>query len=198
MPKFDLFDLIAPWYDRGNDVSRINEFIEYLELPTSGILLDVGGGTGRIARSLVGFVPKIIVADSSIGMLNQAKKEIALTTVRLESENLAFANSSIERIIMVDAFHHVRNQPRTLAELWRVLKPGGILLINEPDYTKIKIKILAVIEKLLLMRSHFLTHFEIVNRVKKIPGLKEGEAKIKTSALGDQAWIMVKRNPGEE
>ncbi len=57
---------------------------------------------------------------------------------------------------MVDALHHVFNQRQTLAELWRVLAPGGRIVIIEPDIHKFAVKLIAVAEKILLMRSHFL------------------------------------------
>jgi demethylmenaquinone methyltransferase/2-methoxy-6-polyprenyl-1,4-benzoquinol methylase len=57
---------------------------------------------------------------------------------------------------MVDALHHVSDQGQTVSELWRVLAPGGRLIIIEPDIHKFAIKLIAIGEKLLLMRSHFL------------------------------------------
>jgi ubiquinone/menaquinone biosynthesis C-methylase UbiE len=54
MPKFDHFNMIARWYDQGIKVTEQDQFIELLELPSKGILLDLGGGTGRVALSLLG------------------------------------------------------------------------------------------------------------------------------------------------
>jgi len=48
-------------------------------------------------------------------------------------------------------------------ELWRVLAPGGRILIVEPDIRKVYAKLIAIGEKLLLMRSHFLTEGEITS-----------------------------------
>jgi predicted SAM-dependent methyltransferase len=46
-------------------------------------------------------------------------------------------------------------------DLLRVLKPGGKLLIEEPDITKLQVKMVAWAEKLALMKSHFHTPEEI-------------------------------------
>ena len=62
---------------------------------------------------------------------------------------------------MVDALHHVLDQQQTGNELWRVLTPGGRLVIVEPDIHKFSVKMLALGEKMLLMRSHFLSGEEI-------------------------------------
>jgi len=56
---------------------------------------------------------------------------------------------------LVDAFHHVKDQRIALRELLRVLKPSGRLVIEEPDVRRLPVKIVALLEKLFLMRSHF-------------------------------------------
>ena len=58
---------------------------------------------------------------------------------------------------MVDALHHVINHGQTAREMYRVLKPGGRIVIEEPDIRSFYVKLIAVAEKLLLMRSHFLS-----------------------------------------
>jgi ubiquinone/menaquinone biosynthesis C-methylase UbiE len=126
-------------------------------------------------------------------MLTQAKKKRGIKIVCLKSENLPFSNQCFNRVIMVDAFHHVCDQSETLSEMWRVLEPGGMLVIKEPDYTKVTVKFLAIIEKVLLMRSHFLTHIKIVERLNKILG-NEVNAQVHVRSIAGYAWIFIKRN----
>jgi demethylmenaquinone methyltransferase/2-methoxy-6-polyprenyl-1,4-benzoquinol methylase len=59
-------------------------------------------------------------------------------------------------VILVDTLHHVQDQRQTLADLWRVVAPGGRLLVEEPDIRRFPVKLIAAGEKLALMRSHFL------------------------------------------
>ena len=68
---------------------------------------------------------------------------------------------------MVDAFHHfvqpsaAQAQPVAATELLRVLKPGGRLVVEEPDIRRPGVKMIALMEKVLLMRSRFLTPDEL-------------------------------------
>jgi ubiquinone/menaquinone biosynthesis C-methylase UbiE len=152
----DHFDLISGFYNRTASFTAPAKLIELIALPLDGLLLDAGGGTGRVADAFRRLVREGIVADPSRGMLRQARGK-GLVTVCTPAEKLPFASNTFNGIIMMDALHHVNNQLETVAELWRVLTPGGKIVIIEPDISKFVVKLVAVGEKLLLMRSHFLS-----------------------------------------
>ncbi len=157
---FDHFNLIAKFYDRGTEFMVDEELVQLLDLPAQCSLLDAGGGTGRVSAALLNKVRSVVVADPSAGMLGYAKKK-GLVTVCAPGENLPFKENSFDRIIMVDALHHVRNQRQTADELWRAITPGGRILIIEPDIRRFAVKLIALGEKVLLMRSHFLSQEKI-------------------------------------
>lgn len=161
MPAFDHFSAIAPIYARVS-YSKTDVMQEVAALPVKGRLLDVGGGTGRVSLAIRDLVDVIIVADVSFGMLKEAPRPV-LKPVCGGSESLPFADNSFERVIMVDALHHVINHAESAHEMFRVLKPGGILVIEEPDIRTFGVKLIALAEKLLLMRSHFLVPGDIAN-----------------------------------
>jgi ubiquinone/menaquinone biosynthesis C-methylase UbiE len=153
---FDHFNLIAGFYDRAGQF-RVSDFLLGLLTLTSNCrLLDAGGGTGRAAAALRSKVRMVVVADPAPGMLRRAAGK-GLATVRTPAESLPFPDGSFERIIMVDALHHVFDQRQTACELFRILAPGGRIVIIEPDFRKASVRFLAIGEKVLLMRSHFLT-----------------------------------------
>ncbi len=183
MPAFDHFAVIAPLYARVT-YSKRDIMREVASLPAQGTLLDVGGGTGRVASAIRDLVDEIIVADVSLGMLRKAPLS-ALKPVCGGSESLPFADNSFERVIMVDALHHVIDHAHTAREMFRVLKPGGILVIEEPDIRTFGVKLIAIAEKLLLMRSHFLAPDEIVKL------FSSGEKQIK--AEDGTAWVVIKK-----
>ena len=156
----DHFNLIAGYYNRVAQFTITAQLLRLLDLSPKSILLDVGGGTGRVAEALRGKVSKVVVADLSLGMLRYAKGK-SLATVCTPAEHLPFPSGAFDRVIMVDALHHVLDQSLTADELWRVLTPGGRILIVEPDIHQFVIKLLALGEKAVLMRSHFLSHENI-------------------------------------
>lgn len=180
---FDHFDIIAPIYARVT-YSALKKMRELAGLPVKGRLLDIGGGTGRVATALLGEVDEIVIADVSMGMLKQAHRS-TLRPVCSHSELLPFPSDSFERVIMVDALHHVIDQPASAREMLRVLKPGGRIIIEEPDIRTFPVKMIAVAEKLLLMRSHFLSPLQIASL------FPASETNIVTE--GSSAWVIISR-----
>lgn len=168
MPLFDHFNFLAPFYDRVIPFNHAQKIAEIMSLPTSGLLLDAGGGTGRVAYELRDGAKNIIVADISIGMLIQTNSKNGMVAVNCHTEKLPFVEETFSRIIMVDALHHVCDHSETLYELWRVLKTGGRIVIEEPDIRRFPVKLVALAEKLALMRSHFINPDRIANYFRKL------------------------------
>jgi ubiquinone/menaquinone biosynthesis C-methylase UbiE len=162
---FDHFDIIAPIYDRVIHKLDLKRLIHLLKLPTTGRLLDAGGGTGRVSSRLRFLVDEVVVCDLSLFMLKQARNKGGLLTVRTHVEQLPFPNESFERIVVVDALHHFCDQRESIQELLRVLKTGGRLVIEEPNIDNFMIKWLALAEKLAFMRSRFYSSDEIIDMV---------------------------------
>lgn len=149
------FDLIAPWYERFIHPQEPEALLGHLALAPSHRVLDVGGGTGRMAQFLRP-ARSVVVADLSLGMLRFARQKPGVTPVAALAEALPFPTGAFDRVVMVDALHHLFDQRQAVAELWRVLRPGGRLVIEEPDLNSPWVKLIALWEKAMLMRSHFL------------------------------------------
>jgi ubiquinone/menaquinone biosynthesis C-methylase UbiE len=156
------FDHLALFYDRLLGRPKLAVLRDLLRLPISGLMLDEGGGTARVSYPLRAHVGRVVIADMSLPMLKQAKRKGRLWNVKSDAECLPFADDSFERVLIVDAFHHFADQERSLDELFRVLKKGGRLVVEEPDVRRWSVKVAALAEKLLLMKSHFLSPPSIV------------------------------------
>lgn len=181
----DHFSFIAPWYDRAIPFTRRDLLLELLELPCAGALLDVAGGTGRVTGALAPYLSHVVTADESRGMLVQAQVK-GLQGLECLAETLPIPADAFERLLMVDALHHVSDQRAVLAEMWRILRPGGILLIEEPDILTWQVKILALVEKALLMRSHFLSP-------EQIAAMLPARAQVEIIRDGFNAWVRVRK-----
>ena len=162
---FDHFDFIAPLYDRIVRLPVSSRLCELLKLPTDGILLDAGGGTGRVSSRLRSVVEKLIICDFSLPMLKRAQAKHGLYSVQTRAEQLPFADGTFDRVIVVDALHHFFDQQAAIRDLIRVLKPEGRLVIEEPDRNRLIVKILVVAEKMAFMRSRIHAMTEILDMV---------------------------------
>ena len=156
LPSFDHFDLLAPWYERVITTANVDYLAPLLALEPHHRLLDVGGGTGRVTAPLARRVAQTVITDLSAGMLQQAAAKDGLQPANAHAELLPFAANSFDRVMIVDALHHVCDQALTAAELLRVLAPDGRLVVEEPNIETGRVKLIAIAEKLALMRSHFL------------------------------------------
>lgn len=181
----DHFGFIAPLYSRVS-YSSVDKMIQHAALPTPGLVLDAGGGTGRVAIAIREHAGEVVVADPSFGMLRQADRT-QLGLACANSESLPFPDETFERVIMVDALHHVIDQRHTAREMYRVLRPGGRIVVEEPDIRTFGVKLIAIGEKLLLMRSHFLSPDEIAGL------FSFDSSKANVYAAEGNAWVVIEK-----
>ena len=116
--------------------------IQLLALPQDGLrMLDFGCGTGWLARCLATMGNDVLAVDVSSNVLDMARcflardplaSELRVEFKRFDGVHLPAEDASMDRIVSFDAFHHVLDQAATLAEMARILKPGGIAVFHEP------------------------------------------------------------------
>jgi len=186
MAGFDHFSFFAPYYDRAIPFKALDALLSHGNFSGHELVLDAGGGTGRIASAIKPFVKDVVVADLSNGMLRQAVDK-GLVGLLSPVETLPFQNGVFDRILMIDALHHVNNQCDTALELWRVLKPGGMVIVEEPDVRTFAVKMVALAERAALMRSHFLAPPEIANLFRKF------SPDVKIESEGFNSWVIVRK-----
>jgi ArsR family transcriptional regulator len=94
---------------------------------------DLGCGTGQVCAALAPFVARVIAVDASSAMLQAAKKRLQrfdnIELRRGDLEALPIDDARLDAATLMLVLHHVPEPERALAEVARVLKPGGRLVI---------------------------------------------------------------------
>lgn len=137
------FDAQAVTFDTGMGGSHARSLYPYVVTEVRkavfGIsaprLLDLGCGTGALAESVLAEIPaaRLACVDLSSEMVRIASKRLgerAEVEMR-DAERLPFSDSSFDVAWCNDSFHHYPDPERAAFQVWRVLAPGGSLVIGD-------------------------------------------------------------------
>ncbi len=95
----------------------------------SSIALDVGAGTGKLTRLLVGSVGEVIGLEPAANMLAKLREVVPdARAVEGTAEAIPFRDGSVDLVVAGHAFHHFI-WPAALGEMHRALRPGGWLAL---------------------------------------------------------------------
>ena len=106
--------------------------LQALRAPSCRRILDLGCGTGQLAARIAQAFPKarVVGCDFSAGMLRRAMaRDDAGRWVQGDAASLPFRDAAFDAIVSTEAFHWFPDQDAALAECFRVLTPGGRLLL---------------------------------------------------------------------
>lgn len=98
-----------------------------------GSILDVGCGTGKGQESFSQF-GTVYGVDFSNEALQFSYSRGLRRLVRGDAEAIPFLDQSFDTVVSLDTIEHVPSDAAALAEIFRVLKPGGLFLMNVPAY----------------------------------------------------------------
>lgn len=93
---------------------------------------DIGGGYGRLANEYLKRAHTVIIFDYSKSELEQAKEIYGdkVETRAGDIYELPFKDEELDGLMMVRVTHHLKHLNKAVAELYRVLKPGGVAVIE--------------------------------------------------------------------
>lgn len=93
---------------------------------------DIGGGYGRLANEYLKRARKVYLFDYSKTELAQAKEIYGdkLETKAGDIYELPFNDNELDGLMMIRVTHHLKDLEKAMAELYRVLKPGGVAVIE--------------------------------------------------------------------
>lgn len=121
-------------------------------------VLDIGGGTGKLAKELISLGAKVTILDPEKSMTKIAKEKCnEVKIINGYSNNIKLKDSSIDIIIMRDSFHHIIQKDETLNECKRVLRKDGKIIIYEFDKNSLIGKLIFIFETLCFERIKMLS-----------------------------------------
>jgi len=132
------YDLMNRLMTGGQDVHWRKQVIELARLNNNSILLDLGTGTGDLARQALGQFPqaKIIAADFTLEMMRVGKKRGALNFSSADALHLPFHDSSFDAVVSGFLMRNVIDLQKTLQEQYRILKKRGRIAILDTTRPK--------------------------------------------------------------
>jgi len=133
------FDRQAARYDTemyGRHARRLHgEVMTAVEGFEFAAVLDVGCGTGATLEAIVGAHPDVRAwgIDLSPEMIAVARKRLgeAVQLQVADAEHLPIPDAAVDLVVCVDSLHHYPQPDAGLAEMHRVTRPGGGLVIGE-------------------------------------------------------------------
>lgn len=141
-----VFDSVAPKYDVMNDLMSMGLHrawkaytVMVANLQEGDKVLDIAGGTGDLALAFskkVGNSGQVVHTDINEAMLSTGRNRlidegVALPTLVCDAEKLPFADNYFNLVSVAFGLRNMTHKDVALAEMQRVLKPGGKLLVLE-------------------------------------------------------------------
>ena len=141
-----VFDSVARRYDVMNDLMSMGLHrawkaytVAVARVRPGDVVLDVAGGTGDLARAFAGRVgPRglVVLSDVNEAMLHQGRDRllddgVIVPALLCDGEKLPFADATFDLVSVAFGLRNMTHKEHALAEMARVLKPGGRLLVLE-------------------------------------------------------------------
>ncbi len=112
--------------------------IEWLDIPTGGVALDIGSGPGNVTASLAratgpdGLALGVDISEPMLARAVEAQAGPNVGFLRADAQRLPFRDATFDAVTSLAVLQLIPNPSDTLAEIVRVLKPGGRVAIMVP------------------------------------------------------------------
>jgi demethylmenaquinone methyltransferase/2-methoxy-6-polyprenyl-1,4-benzoquinol methylase len=201
-----VFDSVASRYDVMNDLMSMgmHRLWKAYTVAVAGLregdkVLDIAGGTGDLARAFaakVGARGLVVHTDINEAMLSRGRDRLldeglVLPTMICDGEALPFASGKFDLVSVAFGLRNMTHKDRALADMCRVLRPGGRLLVLEfskvaPPLEKLydwySFKVLPRLGKLVANDSE--SYQYLAESIRMHPGQAELKSMMKTAGFG--------------
>lgn len=201
-----VFDSVAPKYDLMNDLMSMGLHrawkaytVMVADIREGDQVLDIAGGTGDLALAFskkVGKTGQVVHTDINEAMLRTGRDRlldagVVLPTLVCDAETLPFASHRFDLVSVAFGLRNMTHKDLALAEMNRVLKPGGKLLVLEfskvaPPLEKIydwySFKVLPTLGK--LVANDDTSYQYLAESIRMHPGQEELKAMMQKAGFG--------------
>jgi len=110
---------------------RLDYALDYV--PSCERLLDIGCDYGDFTEEYFKKAKKVYAVDPNKKVIAEARKNHRKAEFRVAAaEKLPFKSSFFDVVVLTDVLEHVRDEKKAIGEIFRVLKPGGIMVLSVP------------------------------------------------------------------
>ncbi|NDC83849.1 class I SAM-dependent methyltransferase, partial [bacterium] len=105
-------------------------------------LMDLGCGFGRLFDAYYSHARQFILLDYATNMLEQATERLSkysdqITFIQGDARSVPLPDASVDIIVSIRTLHHLPDYERFISELHRLLRPGGIVVFEIPNFRHI-------------------------------------------------------------
>ncbi len=201
-----VFDSVASKYDIMNDLMSMGMHrawkaytVAVANLKPGQRVLDIAGGTGDLSLAFakkVGETGMVVHTDINEAMLRQGRNRLldeglVLPTNLCDAEKLPYKNASFDLVSVAFGLRNMTHKDQALAEMCRVLKPGGRLLVLEfskvaaplqKPYDWYSFKVLPKLGQMIAGDAE--SYRYLAESIRMHPGQQELKAMMKTAGFG--------------
>lgn len=158
------FDKVYKYYDKFMaifNLYKIKDIEDAAGIDEDEVVVDIGGGTGFFANHICNSCNTVYVLDESEKMLSMVEERGNVKVIKGNALSTPFDSGSIDTVIISDVFHHIKEQEELIAEISRILKDSGKIVVMDFHKNHIRTRLLRVFEFILFGRLFFRTKDEI-------------------------------------
>lgn len=125
------YDLMNRLMTGGQDLRWRKQVVQLARLTDDSCLLDIGTGTGDLAREALAQYPhsRVVAADFTLQMMRVGQKRGALDFSSADALHLPFGDSSFDAVVSGFLMRNVVNLQKAVQEQYRLLRSGGRIVI---------------------------------------------------------------------
>jgi arsenite methyltransferase len=163
---------------------------DWLNIPPGGVALDVGSGPGNVTASLAhaagpdGLALGVDISEPMLERAVSAQAGPQVGFLRADAQNLPLRDETVDAAVSLAVLQLIPNPSATLAEMVRVLRPGGRMAVMVPTVGPAA----ALLRSLRAGGAHFFGEDELGDTFESL-----GLVSVRTKTVGNIQWVRGKR-----